>query len=120
VVVVSRAETIYVVGDVGHPGEYFIQNGQKLSVLNAIALAQGVNPTARGSKASIVRKTATGAETIPVNLNKIAKVNGENLILRPADVLVVPRSGTKSFLNVVLPGVTGAVAGSVAAAIVLR
>jgi polysaccharide biosynthesis/export protein len=120
VVVVARAETIYVVGDVAHPGEYFIQNGQKLSVLNAIALAQGVNPTARGSKASIVRKTATGAETIPVNLNKIAKVNGENLILRPADVLVVPRSGAKSFLNVVLPGVTGAVAGSVAAAIVLR
>lgn len=120
VVVVSRAETIYVVGDVGHPGEYLILNGQKLSVLNAIALAQGVNPTARASKASIVRKTATGAETIPVNLNRIAKINGENLILRPADVLVVPRSGAKSFLNVVLPGVTGAVAGSVAAALVLR
>jgi polysaccharide biosynthesis/export protein len=120
VVVVSRAETIYVVGDVGHPGEYFILNGQKLSVLNAIALAQGVNPTARASKASIVRKTATGAETIPVNLNRIAKINGENLILRPSDVLVVPRSGAKSFLNVVLPGVTGAVAGSVAAALVLR
>ena len=120
VVVVSRAETIYVVGDVGHPGEYLILNGQKLSVLNAIALAQGVNPTARASKASIVRKTATGAETIPVNLNRIAKINGENLILRPADVLVIPRSGAKSFLNVVLPGVTGAVAGSVAAALVLR
>jgi polysaccharide export outer membrane protein len=120
VVVVARAETIYVVGDVGHPGQYFIQNGQKLSVLNAIALAQGVNPTARASKASIVRKTATGAETIPVNLNRIAKINGENLILRPADVLVIPRSGAKSFLNVVLPGVTGAVAGSVAAALVLR
>jgi polysaccharide biosynthesis/export protein len=120
VVVVSRAETIYVVGDVGHPGEYFIENGQKLSVLNAIALAQGVNPTARAAKASIVRKTATGAETIPVNLNRIAKNSGENLTLRPADVLVVPRSGAKQFLNVVLPGVTGAVAGSVAAALVLR
>jgi polysaccharide export outer membrane protein len=104
VVVVSRAETIYVVGDVGHPGEYYIQNGQKLSVLNAIALAQGVNPT----------------ETIPVNLNRIAKNNGENLTLRAADVLVVPRSGAKQFLNVVLPGVTGAVAGSVAAALVVR
>jgi polysaccharide export outer membrane protein len=120
VVVVSRAETIYVVGDVGHPGEYYIQNGQKLSVLNAIALAQGVNPTAKATKASIVRKTATGAETIPVNLNRIAKNNGENLTLRAADVLVVPRSGAKQFLNVVLPGVTGAVAGSVAAALVVR
>jgi polysaccharide biosynthesis/export protein len=120
VIVVARAETIYVVGDVGHPGEFFIENGQKLSVLNAIALAQGVNPTARGAKASIVRKTAAGAETIPVNLNRIAKNNGENLTLRPADVLVVPRSGAKQFLNVVLPGVTGAVAGSVAAALVLR
>jgi polysaccharide biosynthesis/export protein len=108
------------VGDVGHPGEYFIQNGQKLSVLNAIALAQGTNPTAKTTKASIVRKTADGAETIPVNLNHIAKDNGENLILRPADVLVVPRSGVKSFVNVALPGISGAVAGSVAAALVLH
>lgn len=120
VVVVARAETIYVVGDVGHPGEYFIQNGQKLSVLNAIALAQGVNPTANATKASIVRQTATGAETLPVNLNRIAKNNAENLILRPSDVLVVPRSGAKSFLNVALPGITGAVAGSVATALILR
>jgi polysaccharide biosynthesis/export protein len=120
VVVVSHAESIYVVGDVGHPGEYLIQNGQKVTVLNAIALAQGLNPTAKGSKASIVRKTTTGAETIPVNLNNVTKVDGENLGLRPGDVLVVPRSGAKQFMNVVLPGVTGAVAGSVAAAIVLH
>jgi polysaccharide biosynthesis/export protein len=120
VVVVAHAESIYVVGDVGHPGEFPIQNGQKLSVLNAIALAQGVNPTAKGSKASIVRKTTTGAQTIPINLNNVSKVDGENLALRPGDVLVVPRSGAKQFMNVVLPGVTGAVAGSVAAAIVLH
>jgi polysaccharide biosynthesis/export protein len=120
VIVVSHAESVYVVGDVGHPGEYLIQNGQKLTVLNAVALAQGVNPTAKGSKASIVRKTNTGAETIPVNLNHITKIDGENLALRPGDVLVVPRSGAKQFMNVVLPGVTGAVAGSVAAAIVLH
>ena len=120
VVVVSHAESIYVVGDVGHPGEYLIQNGQKLTVLNAIALAQGVNPTAKSTKASIVRKTSAGAETIPVNLNHVTKVDGENLALRPGDVLVVPRSGAKQFMNVVLPGVTGAVAGSVAAAIVLH
>lgn len=120
VVVVSRAETIYVVGDVGHPGEYFIANGQRLSILNAIALAQGVNPTAKTSKASIVRKTATGAKTIPVNLKHIAQNNDENLILKSEDVLVIPRSGAKSFLNLALPGVTGAVAGSVAAALIVR
>ena len=120
VVVVSRADTIYVVGDVGHPGEYFIHDGQNLSVLNAIALAQGLNPTAKLSKASIVRKTATGAETIPVNLKHIAQNNGENLTLKSEDVLVVPRSGARSFLNLALPGVTGAVAGSVAAALIVR
>jgi polysaccharide biosynthesis/export protein len=120
VVVVSHAASIYVVGDVGHPGEYLIQHGQKLTVLNAIALAQGVNPTAKGSRASIVRKTATGAETIPVNLNHISKVDGENLALRPEDVLVVPRSGAKQLMNIVLPGLTGAVAGSVAAALTVR
>jgi len=120
VVVVSHADSIYVVGDVAHPGEFLIQNGQKLTVLNAIALAQGVNPTAKSSRASIVRKTSHGAETIPVNLKNINKLYGEDLALRAGDVVVVPRSGAKQLMNIVLPGLTGAVAGSVAAALTVR
>lgn len=120
IVVVSQADKIWVVGDVGHPGAYFIENGENLSILNAIALAQGLNPTAKMSKASIVRKTSTGAKTIPVNLKHIAQNNSENLALKSDDVLVIPRSDAKAFLNFALPGVTGAVAGAVATALVLR
>ena len=43
VVLVSKAGVIYVIGDVGHPGEYFIRNSQPLRVLNAFALAEDLN-----------------------------------------------------------------------------
>lgn len=119
-VVVSREESIYVVGDVAHPGEFFIRSGQHLTVLNAIALAQGLNPTAKTSKVSIIRRSGDGAITIPVNLSHLDDTTEIMRLLRPDDVLVVPRSGAKSFMSVALPGITGAVAGSVAAALILH
>src|SRR5271154_3415888 len=54
-VIVSRAKSIYVIGDVGHPGEYPLARGAQLNVLKAIALAQGTNHTASTDKTSIVR-----------------------------------------------------------------
>ena len=40
-IMVSRAGIIYVVGDVGKPGGFLIENNDRLTVLQAVALAQG-------------------------------------------------------------------------------
>ena len=120
IIVVAKADMIYVVGDVGHPGAFYMQNGEPMSVLNALALASGLNHTAAVSKASIVRKTDDGARTIPLDLNKIMKNKEPNPILLSSDVLVVPRSGAKVFLETALPGATTAVTGAVSTALVLR
>jgi polysaccharide export outer membrane protein len=119
-VVVSRAELVYVVGDVGHPGAFYMQNGAPLTVLDVVALAQGTTKTSAVSASSIVRKTATGAETIHFNLNKIMKNKADNFALLAGDIVVIPRSGFKDFINVALPGATGAVTSAVATALIVQ
>src|SRR6267142_4788488 len=43
-IVVSKAGVVYVVGDVHQPGGFVMENGNDITVLKAIALAQGTNP----------------------------------------------------------------------------
>lgn len=110
-VVVSRAPVIYVVGDVKSPGLFPMPYGKPLSVLNLLALTQGFNSTAATKKASIVRVTSgTTAETIPLDLDKIMKNEAPNVELEASDVLVIPRSGSKTFWQYALPSLTNAAA----------
>ena len=119
-ILVSRAATVYVLGDVGKSGEFPMQSGQRMPVLVALALAQGLNQTANTAHASIVRNTGDGVMTIPLNLTHLARNSGDYPLLQANDVLVVPRSGAKTFANLTLPGISGAVAGTVAAALIVR
>ena len=119
-VFVSQAGLIYVIGDVGKPGEFYIGNGRPLRALEAIALAEGLKENARPDKAAIIRTTATGAETIPVNLSRVQRNTALDPVLEPSDVLVVPHSGFKEFELSVLPSLTGAAANAVALALVSR
>ena len=114
VVDVSRADSIYVLGDVGHPGQYPISYGEPLTALNALALAQGPNKAAKLSKASIVRKMPTGIQTLPVDLQQVEKNKVADPVLQAGDVLVVPHNGTKAFLEIAVPGATAALIGAVA------
>jgi polysaccharide export outer membrane protein len=118
VVFASRAQSIFVIGDVGHPGEFMVPFGRRLNVLNAVALANGLNHTAASSKASIIRQTDDQVLTVRVNLKKLLKNEEDDPVLQPGDILVIPRSGAKSFAEIVLPATTGAVAGAVSAALV--
>jgi polysaccharide export outer membrane protein len=119
-VFVSRDDRIYVIGDVMRPGEFPIPSGQQMSVLGAIALASGINPTAAVKRASILRKTDAGQTVIPLDIKRISENHAENQYLLPNDILVIPRDGQKAFWQATLPGLTGAVAGSTIAAAILR
>jgi len=117
-IVVSKAELVYIVGDVTRSGAFYIQNGQALTVLELVSLAQGVTRTSAVKRASIVRPSATGAAvTIPVDLDKVMKNQTKNMALQAGDILVVPRSGWKTFEVTAFPTlVSGAVSvGAVSA-----
>lgn len=119
-ILVAKAAMFYVVGDIGHPGAFYMQNGESISVLNALALAGGAAHTAKMGKASIIRPTTTGAETIPLDLNKIMRNEQPNVQLLAADILVVPRSGLKVLLETVVPGATAAVTSAVVTSLAVR
>lgn len=61
-VMVSRTGIVYVVGDVKNPSGVVIANDSEMTVLKAIAIAGGVNPTAAINRAKLIRRTSNGPE----------------------------------------------------------
>jgi len=96
-VVVSKAGIVYVVGDVKQPSGFVMENAH-LTVLQALAMAQGANPTAKLSHAKLIRKTAQGEpQEIPIELNKIMAAKSPDVSLQADDIVFVPNSAAKSF-----------------------
>jgi polysaccharide export outer membrane protein len=110
-IMVSHAGIVYVVGDVGKPGGFLIENNDRLTVMQAIALAQGTNRTASLNHAKLIRKTETGREELPIPLKKILANNSPDQTLDDGDILFVPSSTAKNALRdveSVLPSVASA------------
>ena len=95
-IVVSKAGVVYVVGDVHQPGGFVMENDNGITVLQAIALAQGTNPTAALNAARLIRKTPEGREDVPLLLKKILTAKAPDLHLQPDDIVFVPGSAGKS------------------------
>lgn len=110
---VSKAGIVYVLGDVGRPGGFIIETNGRLSVLQAVSLAQGTNRTAALNRAKLIRKLNDTHEDIPVPLKQILAGKSVDLELNDGDVLFIPASGKKVFLYGVasstVPGVAGAI-----------
>jgi len=98
IVKVTRAGVVYVEGDVKKPGGFLLKTNENISVLQAVALAEGLTRTAAGNHARIIRRNeATGArEEIPIDLTKVLAGGLTDALLRPNDVVFVPNSTGKS------------------------
>jgi polysaccharide biosynthesis/export protein len=110
-IMVSHAGIVYVMGDVNKPGGFLIENSDRLTVVQAIALAEGTNRTASLNNAKLIRKTATGRQELPVPLKKILADKAPDLLLADGDILFVPSSAAKNALHDVesiLPSAAGA------------
>jgi polysaccharide export outer membrane protein len=95
-VVVSRAGIVYVSGDVHTPGGFAMDQNENLTVLQAIALAQGLNPTASLDSARLIRREAGALKEIPVQLKQMMQAKAPDMALKDQDVLFVPNSTSKS------------------------
>ena len=94
-IIVSRGGIVYVVGDVGHPSGFFIED-TSLTVLKALALAGGSTRTSNLNKTKIIRQTPNGAQEIPVPLKKILYAKAPDVQLIKGDVLFVPGNSAKA------------------------
>ncbi len=97
-IVVTRAGVVYVIGDVGRPGGYLIENKDTVTVLQALALAQGLNKTAK-LDARLIRTSAAGRTETDLPLKKILANQATDPGLQDGDILFVPISGTKEWAD---------------------
>lgn len=93
-IVVSKAPIVYVVGDVHLPSGVVMEH-DGLTVLQAIAMAQGTNPTAALNNAKLIRRTGEGQQEIPLFLKKILAGQSPDLSLQSDDIVFVPTSASK-------------------------
>jgi polysaccharide export outer membrane protein len=102
-VTVQHAGIVYVVGAVNRPGGFPLKTGQKdMTVMQAVALAEDLKPTAAGKKALIIHKNLAGPnerQEIAVNLNNVLAGRDSDLRLQANDILFVPDSPRKKALH---------------------
>jgi polysaccharide export outer membrane protein len=97
VVKVTSAPMIYIVGEFKKPGAFPMPRGDRLTVLRALALGEGLGPTADKKDAVIMRTSADGTQTeIGIRLDRIIKAEEPDPPLQANDVLFVPGSGGKA------------------------
>jgi polysaccharide biosynthesis/export protein len=102
-ITVPRAGVVYVVGAVNKPGRFSMNaDGQGMTVLQAIALAEDTKNTASKSLTVILRSDAQakdGRDRIMVNLKAVLQGKQPDPKLRAEDIVFVPESTGKRALN---------------------
>jgi len=96
-IVVAKAGVVYIVGDVGKPGGFLVDNNERLSTAQALALAGGPNRTASLSKTRLIRKVDGGRQEYTLDIAKLLKGKQADLPLNDGDIIWVPSSNVKTF-----------------------
>ena len=98
---VTPAPVVYVIGAVMKPGGFVCPaSTSKFSVLQALALAEGIKPAAAADRALIIRQSSSqGRQEIPVHLNKFLTAKLPDQLMEPNDILFVPESSIKKGLK---------------------
>lgn len=97
VVTISKAEQVFVIGEVGRAGPIALVQGKSISVLQAVATSGGLNRTASAKNARVLRPTPGSDARIemPIDLQRILAGKAGDVSLQAGDILVVPDSPGK-------------------------
>ena len=98
VITVPKVQVIYVVGAVKKSGGYPLGDAQSMTVLQALALSDGLDKLAAPRNARIMRVSpgGTARTEIPVDVKKIFDGKGNDVALGADDILFIPASGKKA------------------------
>jgi polysaccharide export outer membrane protein len=97
VITIPVSDTVYVVGDVHKPGGFLLGEHKNMTVLQAVAMAEGVSGTSDSKHSRIIHHAADPqlrSET-PVNVKLILAGKQQDLPLDGGDILFVPGSLSK-------------------------
>ena len=102
VISVPKAEMVYVIGEVKRSGGFVLGEHQSISVLQALALAEGLNGTADTRHARILRlrRDADQREEMAVDVKDVLTGKKPDVPLQGDDILFIPGStGKKAALR---------------------
>jgi len=104
---VARSGVIYLVGELQRPGGYQVEHNNRLTLLEAVALAGGLTRVAKGSESRLIRRAPTGREELTVNLQKVLYGGGPDMLLTDGDIVFVPTSNVKLYSQQVINAAIG-------------
>jgi polysaccharide export outer membrane protein len=94
-VLVPEALKIYVVGNVKKPGAYSVRNDEETTILQLLALSEGLAPYS-AKVAYVYRRAPGGTKTeVPIELAKIMKRKSPDVPLHANDILYIPDNNGK-------------------------
>jgi polysaccharide biosynthesis/export protein len=94
-ITVPKAEMIFVTGAVKKSGGFVLGEHQTMSVLQALALAEGFGPAPDTKHAQIIRKVGDQKTEIPVDLKALMQRKGQDVAMQGNDILFIPDSTGK-------------------------
>jgi polysaccharide export outer membrane protein len=104
---VARSGVIYLVGELTRPGGFQVEHNNRLTLLEAVALAGGLTRTAKGNQTRLIRRSPTGREELTVNLDKVLYGGGPDMLLTDGDILFVPTSARKVYTQQIISAAVG-------------
>lgn len=112
VITVPKAEMIYVVGAVKRAGGFTLAEREKMTVLQALSMAEGFGPNPSDKVCKILRKNGNDdRQEIAINLSDILKGKGQDVAMQSEDILFVPTSTSKKVLSRTAEAAIGVTSG---------
>ncbi len=106
-VLVPEALKIYVVGNVKKPGAYPVRNDEETTILQLLALSEGLTPYS-AKMAYVYRRSPSGTRTeVPVPLAQIMKRKSPDVPLEANDILYIPDNNGKRLTAETLDRIAG-------------
>ncbi len=98
IITVPRAELVYVLGAVQKAGGFPLAERESITVLQALAMAEGVQTGALTGNARIIRASGTSAATVELSIDvkKILASQAPDQTLLPNDILFIPDSASRN------------------------
>jgi polysaccharide biosynthesis/export protein len=103
---VPRAGMVYVVGEVGKQGAFPILH-EKLTLVQAVSLAEGLKYTSKSNEVRLIRTGTNGREIYKIDVPEVLKGKTPDIELRNDDIVYVPNSAIKV---VITRGIVAAIA----------
>lgn len=97
VISVPKAELVYVVGNVKRSGGFVLGDRERVTALQALSMAEGMDRDAAGNASKILRRPPDGGERVEilVALSDILKGKAADVPMEADDILFIPANVAK-------------------------